>query len=115
MGRIENLSNEIFCEIFDYLDGYAIHTAFSNLNSRFNNLLINPSFLMKTEFRYNSGFDHRYKQFIKSNKHHTISFKFSIESILDQVISSCIIDSSFYRLQSIVFSEISPCKLGQAK
>ena len=39
---IENFSNEIFYEIFDYLDGYDIYKAFSNLNNRFENLLINP-------------------------------------------------------------------------
>ncbi len=33
MGHIENLSDEIFYEIFDYLDGYAIHTAFSTIFS----------------------------------------------------------------------------------
>jgi hypothetical protein len=66
---------------------------------------------MKIEFSYDSVFDHRYKQCIKSNKHHIISFDFSNESILDKLISSCIIDSSFYRLESIVVYEISTFNL----
>jgi hypothetical protein len=66
---------------------------------------------MKIEFSYDSVFDHRYKQFIKSNKHHIISFDFSNESILDKFISSYIMDASFYRLESIVVYEISPFNL----
>ena len=32
---IENFSNEIFYEIFDYLDGCRLYQAFANLNFRF--------------------------------------------------------------------------------
>ncbi len=42
----ENLSNELFYEIFDYLDGYDIYKSFSNLNSHFNNLLNSEQFGM---------------------------------------------------------------------
>jgi hypothetical protein len=35
---IENLSNEFFHEIFDYLDGWDIYKAFLNLNYRFQHL-----------------------------------------------------------------------------
>jgi hypothetical protein len=66
---------------------------------------------MKIQFSYASVFDHHYKQFIISNKHHILAFDFSNESILDKSISSYIIDSTFYRLESIVFSEISIFKL----
>jgi len=66
---------------------------------------------MKIQLSYTSIFDHRYKQFLQSNKHHILALDFSNESILDKFISSCIIDSTFYRLESIVFSEISIFKL----
>jgi hypothetical protein len=66
---------------------------------------------MKIQFSYASVFDHHYKQFIISNKHHILAFDFSNESILDKLISSYIIDSTFYRLESIVLSEISIFKL----
>jgi hypothetical protein len=42
---IENLSNELFYEIFDYLDGIHIYQALSNLNHHFQQLL-NSSFLL---------------------------------------------------------------------
>jgi hypothetical protein len=44
---IEHLSNEFFYEIFDYLDAWDIYAAFSNLNYRFQQLLLNSSILYK--------------------------------------------------------------------
>ncbi|UJR19309.1 hypothetical protein I4U23_022438 [Adineta vaga] len=39
---IKHLSNEIFYEIFEYIDAYVIFHAFSKLNNRFQ-LLLNSS------------------------------------------------------------------------
>ncbi|CAF5047626.1 unnamed protein product, partial [Rotaria sp. Silwood1] len=47
---LENLSNELLCEIFDYLDGYHLFQAFSNLNSRFEQLIHSSCVLIKTRF-----------------------------------------------------------------
>ncbi|CAF0884045.1 unnamed protein product [Rotaria sordida] len=47
---IENLSNEIFYEIFDYFDGGEIVKIFSKLNSRFEQLLHSSLILIKTHF-----------------------------------------------------------------
>jgi hypothetical protein len=44
---IENLSNEIFYEIFDYLNGCEINQSFAYLNPRFQQLLESPSLLFK--------------------------------------------------------------------
>jgi hypothetical protein len=65
---IENLSNEIFYEIFDYLDGYDIYTAFYNLNIRLKNLVMNSSLSMKIEISFKTVLHHHYKQFLNSNK-----------------------------------------------
>ncbi|CAF5062367.1 unnamed protein product, partial [Rotaria magnacalcarata] len=43
ISSIENLCNEILFEIFDYVDGYDIYKAFSNLNIRLENPLISSS------------------------------------------------------------------------
>ncbi|CAF1421320.1 unnamed protein product, partial [Rotaria sordida] len=40
---LEDLSNEIFYEIFDDFTNYGLYEAFSNLNSRFEQLLSSPS------------------------------------------------------------------------
>ncbi|CAF1082169.1 unnamed protein product [Rotaria magnacalcarata] len=47
---IEDFSNEIFFEIFNYFNGYEIVEKFSTLNSQFDKLLHSSSFLIKTHF-----------------------------------------------------------------
>ncbi|CAF1169773.1 unnamed protein product [Rotaria sordida] len=108
---IENLSNEIFYEIFDYLDGYNIYKAFSNLNIRFENLLINPLLPMKIEISSETKLDSRYKQFLRSNKHHIISFDFDSQSKFDQFMNLFTIDKLFPRLESFILNSISTYKL----
>ena len=47
---IENLSNKIFYEIFQYLDGYEIYQIFSNLNHHFQQLINCSSILFKFNY-----------------------------------------------------------------
>ncbi|UJR23400.1 hypothetical protein I4U23_026408 [Adineta vaga] len=108
---IENLSKGIFYQIFDYLDGYDIYHAFSNLNNLFENLLNDPSFLMKIQISSTFEFDYHYKQFINLNKHRILSFHFNNESIQKEIMKPRIIES-FDHLESIVFNPISIWKLG---
>ncbi len=49
---IENLSNELFYEIFEYLDGLDIYIAFSNLNYRFQQLVTSSSIRFKINIYY---------------------------------------------------------------
>ncbi|CAF5047989.1 unnamed protein product, partial [Rotaria sp. Silwood1] len=49
ISSIENLSNELFNEIFDYLDGVDIYQAFSNLNYHFQQLLTSSYILYKID------------------------------------------------------------------
>ncbi len=52
---IENLSNEYFYEIFDYLNDYELYKAFSNFNHRFQQLLNSSSLLIKIKYELRSG------------------------------------------------------------
>ncbi|UJR16646.1 hypothetical protein I4U23_003546 [Adineta vaga] len=52
---IEILSNEIFLNIFDYLEAFEIHHAFSNLNDRFHQLLHCPALRLKIKLTYGSA------------------------------------------------------------
>ncbi|CAF3898435.1 unnamed protein product, partial [Rotaria sp. Silwood1] len=68
---IEDLSNEIFYEIFDYFDGGEIVKIFSKLNSRFEQLLHSSSILIKTHcylFYYEEMMNKDHELEIFSNK-----------------------------------------------
>jgi hypothetical protein len=108
---IENLSNEIFYEIFDYLNGYDIYQAFSNLNIRFENLFLHSSFLMNTEISSETKLDSHYEQFIHSNKHRIISFYFDDQTMVNQFILLFSIDLLFINLESLILNQISTSQL----
>lgn len=57
------MSNEIFYEMFDYLDGCHIYKAFSNLNHHFEQLLNSSLLLFKIKF--DSKCDKLYNKFYK--------------------------------------------------
>ncbi|CAF1177329.1 unnamed protein product [Adineta steineri] len=111
LGSIENLSNEIFYDIFDYLDGLDICIAFSNLNYRFQQLLICSSFRYKINFDFST----KREKFLNNYKHiqHqicSISFIISKKS-MNKLLISFQIDRSFNNLQSIRIDNIPKDKL----
>jgi hypothetical protein len=77
---IEDLSNEIFYEIFDYLDGWEIYETFSNLNHRFEQLLNSSLLLLKIKFDSNSNilYENFYKQMTHINKHQIYSLNLDL-------------------------------------
>jgi hypothetical protein len=107
---IENLSNEIFYEIFDYLDGYHIYKAFSNLNDHFQQLFNSSSLLFKIYFHstYNEILINEIKQLIFLYKHKILSFDFSLPTRHNHFFSSFIIDSSFDHLESLTLIRLDP-------
>ncbi|CAF5061595.1 unnamed protein product [Rotaria sp. Silwood1] len=108
INSIENLSNEFFVELFDYLDGIDIYNAFSNLNHRFQQLL-NSSFLLfkiKIDSPSDELYTKIYEQLILLNKRQIYSFYLCISSHNEQFFSSFSIDSSLDHLESLILSEI---------
>ena len=97
---IEDLPNEIFYEIFEYLTSYHINQAFSNLNIRFENLLTIYS-PIKIEFSSQS------EQCILPNRHKIISLSFYEESDINLFFTLYTLDSSFNHLQSVILKDIS--------
>ncbi|CAF4992107.1 unnamed protein product, partial [Rotaria sp. Silwood1] len=110
ISSIENLSNELFHEIFDYLDGIDIYLAFSNLNHRFQQLLTSSSILYKIELIHQSSKE-IFMLIYEQNKHKIYSINFQIPVYINQLLTSFIIDSSFNHLQSLVIEDIQPDKL----
>ena len=92
---IEDFSNEIFYEIFDYLNGIDIYYGFSNLNNRFYQFIHNSSLSDEQFFNYS-------KQLSIINKHQILSLHFCSTSLdLDSFLSTYFVDSSFNRLELI--------------
>ncbi|CAF1479062.1 unnamed protein product [Rotaria sordida] len=108
MTCFEDLSNELLCEIFDYLDGYRLCKAFSNLNSRFEQLLHSSSVLLKIRYFLIEldQFINKFKQFMFSNRHQIFSIHIDFVFEYSNCFSSFLFDSSFDRLESIIFKHI---------
>ncbi|CAF1391502.1 unnamed protein product [Adineta ricciae] len=108
INSFENLCNDIFYEICDYLEGLDICRAFLNLNSRFQQLLKHSSIRLKINI-YNStqkdGF-FKYSKVIK-RQIHSISLQI-LRYSLDEFFS---IDRSFHNLQSISIGDIESDQL----
>ncbi|CAF1365485.1 unnamed protein product [Rotaria sordida] len=104
----EDLSNDLFCEIFDYFNGYELFESFSNLNFRFEKILHSSSVLLKNRFYLfgNDGMMNTFKDYMLTNHHQifSISIKFLLEK--SSFFSSFLFDSSFDHLQSITFEDI---------
>ena len=105
---LEDVSNEIICEIFDYLDTREIFEAFINLNQRFQNFLLHSHLPLKMQNSQASkqSFELLCQQMIIPNKHRMLSLYLSnrLESI--HFFTLNILDSSFYRLESLILHEI---------
>ena len=106
--HIEDLSNEIFYEIFEYMECIHLFKAFSNLNNRIENLLhysflslkINIDFISESEVR------NYYKQFVFPNKHRIVSIYLNVRSSTSVWSPLFIIDSTFHRLESLILNQV---------
>ncbi|CAF1344341.1 unnamed protein product [Adineta steineri] len=106
---IENLSNEIFYMIFDYLDGRDVYHAFLNLNERFQQLVKSSCFLLKIRFHFGmSKKQHmnKWKQFTILNKQQILSINVCLPPGKDQLCAEFTINSTFSRLESLALRGI---------
>ncbi len=106
---IEDLSNELFYEIFEYLYDYQIYEAFYNLNIRFQNLLTYSSQLLKIDFcsKSESMVQNYYRQIIISNKNRIISLRLSSILTMDKFLEFIPMNSSLSRLESLILNGIN--------
>ncbi|CAF3820229.1 unnamed protein product [Rotaria sordida] len=111
--QIEDLSNEIFFEIFDYIEYNDLFNAFLNLNNRFQNLLNYPFLRLKLHIDHQPEFavQKYYTEFVIPNKYRIVSLY--LHDQLD-IISQSSLDnnnSSFSRLESLVLNQVQCQKL----
>lgn len=95
-------------EIFDYLDGRDLFYAFSNLNLRFEQLIMDPMLYLKINFSTAHGrsFEQDYQQIVIPNRHRITSLHLCTRS--QSIISYALypIDLSFHRLEYLVLNQI---------
>ncbi len=104
---IENLSNEIFYEISEYLNGFDIYKSFSNLNYRFLQLINSSSLLLKIKLDYSNMQEMiNNKQIDIFNKNQIVSIHLSTEYGIKIIPLFDI--NSFNYLQSLVLVTIEP-------
>ncbi|CAF3939938.1 unnamed protein product [Rotaria sp. Silwood2] len=111
---IESLPMEFFYEVFDYLDGYAIHKAFSNLNHRFQQILNSPSLLFKIKIhhlKYKEGHRNSYKKFLCRNMHKIVSIKVCLSIQIDTFFLWFTIKPSLSALESLRIYDIESIRL----
>ncbi|CAF0829401.1 unnamed protein product [Rotaria sordida] len=106
--HLEDLSNEVIYEIFDYLDIYHIYEAFSNPNKRFDNFLASSTFPIKINISLmsKSNFQHYYTNILMPNKHRITSIYLSNLFIVDRVCSPPRIILTFVQLERLILDNI---------
>ncbi|CAF3312105.1 unnamed protein product [Rotaria socialis] len=113
--RFEDLSNELIYEIFELLDGYDLFEIFSNLNSRFQNLLTHPTLRinMNLSSMSESTF-HRFRAFgILPNKHRIKSLHLSSPFAVDLIFSPPRCIPKFSQLKTLILDDINSRYLDQ--
>ena len=110
---MESLSNEIFCEIFEYLDGYEMLKAFSNLNHRFQILIHHPSIQLNLKHCNQDplSIGNYYRQIIEPNRARLRSLHLICGQHSPRRFDYIMMDASFSRLESLRLDDMSLDKL----
>ncbi|CAF1472907.1 unnamed protein product [Adineta steineri] len=106
----EDLCNEIIYEIFEYFDFDYIYETFLNLNQRFVNLIINSNLPIKINISSVSkpNFQRYYTNMIIPYRQRIKSLRITNSFAADIILSSQDNISSLIRLETLVFTNISP-------
>jgi hypothetical protein len=109
MTNFEGFSNELYYEIFEYLDGYDIYKAFSNLNSRFEHLITCSSLPLKIKLCSEavSELENCCKNLIIPYRHRILSLYWENQSLVENFFTYCILNKSFDHLESLIIGELS--------
>ncbi|CAF1294747.1 unnamed protein product [Adineta ricciae] len=100
---MEDLSNELFFDIFDYLDGCDVINAFFYLNVRFRHLILTLPLLFKIKLcpEEKSNVNGTRKQVIVPYKHRILSLYLADSLIINRFFTIYPISSAFERLESL--------------
>ena len=98
------MSNELLYEIFEYVGIYDAYEAFSNLNTRCQDLIMYSSFPLRINlsFTCKSIFQYRCKHIVRPNIHRIVSLRLSHYLSNNLFFTLFTFDSSFIRLESLI-------------
>jgi hypothetical protein len=105
---LENFSNEILLEIFEYLDMNDIYHGFFNLNNRFENLLINFHIPFQIDLSKISKcqFDLYNENIFQRNKHRIKILRLSNPFTVDELFSPIHLMCHLIQLEKLIFDHI---------
>ncbi|CAF1559813.1 unnamed protein product, partial [Rotaria sordida] len=106
--RFQDLSNEVLCDVFEYLDMYDIYQGFFNLNNRFYCLLINSCLPLKINGSNISKSKLRsyHNDIIIPNQHRINIIRLSNPCIIDIFFSPEHFIVQFIRLETLILENI---------
>ena len=102
---LEDLSNELLYEIFNYLDVYHVYQGFYSLNQRLQNLMTHSTLPLNINLLLVSKSNHAqfHQQMLMPNNHRILSLRLSDVFLADLMFSSVRITSNFTRLETLIF------------
>ena len=105
---MQDLSNELFYEIFDYLDDMECFEIFLPLNERFSSLLFDSDRMLTLDLRDQpkSQMDTFYRVIVIPQRHRIRCLKLGDKQV-DTVLNTYVINSSFRALESITLDSNS--------
>lgn len=105
---LEDLSNEVFYEICEYLDPLHIHQAFSDLNQRFSTLLTSSTLLLKLNLTSlsKSDFQNYAVRIIPPHQHQFISLRVTNFFIYEHDLSPHRRLPTFPRLETLILEHV---------
>jgi hypothetical protein len=109
----EDFSNEIFYEIFEFLDTCDIYDAFYHLNDRIRQIVIQLSlpYKINLDLISKTTFQDRCQYIIIPNVYRIISLSLSNWFCINRFLLSYTLDSTFLHLESLTINEIEPEKV----
>ncbi|CAF1506325.1 unnamed protein product [Rotaria sordida] len=112
---LENLTDEILFEIFDYLDTYYIYKGFYHLNKRFKNIFINSNISEAINILPMSklNFENYYINIILPNRNRINLLRLTNPFTLDAIFSPPSIILEFIRLEILILDNIQSKNLSK--
>ncbi|CAF0742588.1 unnamed protein product [Adineta ricciae] len=105
---LEDLSNELLYELFDYFDICCVYETFAYLNKRFYQLIHCSSLPIAFNFSLLSKktFQHRCTHIVRPNKHRLVHLRLQNHLLIENFFTIVPLDSTFLRLETLILNDV---------